>query len=352
MSEGREPMRVLILGSCVSRDILNYASDNSINLVDYFARSSIASILAKPFGLDESFIARIPSQFQQRMVRRDVNKEFLPAIADRQDVDIILLDLIDERFDLYEACDGSVATMSSEFSTTGFAKTEDRSTERWLRSGSERHRELWKAAVGKLFEVLSKNGVAERVVVNKVFWAEEMEDGTPLPQREAGQRKAANELLAWMYRELERYVPAPRWMTFPENLMKSKPDHRWGLAPFHYTDAYYENAIVQLKSLYEKRRHDGGCMSGDHTLYAWAGLSRHDTVRRFYFLVFRDKTLIHTQPYSAKAEMIFDTQGIAGEYEVAVLVLVCEPGKQQTPVTRRYRTMLQLGIMETSTTEA
>ena len=46
------PAKILIFGSCVSRDILNYPQANTqLVLVDYYARSSIASLGAKPIEM-------------------------------------------------------------------------------------------------------------------------------------------------------------------------------------------------------------------------------------------------------------------------------------------------------------
>jgi Family of unknown function (DUF6270) len=44
----KSPARLLIFGSCVSRDILNYPQAKAqFALVDYYARSSIASLGAR-----------------------------------------------------------------------------------------------------------------------------------------------------------------------------------------------------------------------------------------------------------------------------------------------------------------
>jgi hypothetical protein len=326
-------LRVLILGSCVSRDILNFAENGQIKLADYFARSSIASIASDPCHLEESAYKSISSDFQRRMVRRDLCKTFLDDVTHHEDFDIILIDLIDERFDLYEMSPGSIVTISSEFLMTGALTSSDRSSERCIRSGSERHRELWKAGISRLFTILAEHGVADRVTVNKVFWADRLEDGTPLPEQDAQQRIAANDLLAWMYKELEQYVAAPRWMTFAESAMLGSPNHRWGIAPFHYSDVYYTDAVVQLRKLDSTRRQDGAMVVENGKLLAWSGRKKY-YARQTCFLTFKNKTLLHKQPYSAAAEMIFDTELLPGNYEVFVLTLAFDPAAQERALQR------------------
>jgi len=330
--------RVLIFGSCVSRDILNFAGNGSVTLVDYFARSSIASLASEPYLLADDHYARITSDFQRRMVRRDLEKTFLLELVRRRDFDFIVIDLIDERFDLYEVSPGSIVTVSSEFLMTGLVKPSDRSSEQWIRSGTERHRELWKSGVSHLFSLLAEHGLVERVIINKVFWAERMEDGTPLPAKHENQREEANKLLTWMYHELAQYVPERRWMTFAEDVLRANPDHRWGIAAFHYSDGYYKSAIEQLTKIYLETRRDGASLLPDGRIFAWSGQG-DCFAHRTLFLIFRDEALLHKQGYSMATELQFDTKHEPGRYEVVISRLVFEPVErnQQPPQRPRSR---------------
>lgn len=338
-----DPARLLILGSCVSRDILASATGGQFVLADYFARSSIASIGTDPFVLDEAYLARIESAFQRRMVQRDLTKEFVSAIKTRLDFDYILIDLIDERFDLFEAAPQAVITVSSELSLTRFIRPEDRSGARWIRSGSDAHRTLWKSGLSRLFDVLKQRNIADRVIVNKVFWTTLMEDGTALPQQDLQQREAANALLAWMYGELERYVPASRWLTYPEALLRSDPQHRWGVSPFHYSRAYYTEATAQMNRLFDSRRTDGGVVLQNGTILAWSGIS-HKTACVACFIVVKDEVVLYQQPYSNAREMHFDPQGIAGNYQVVILTLAFDANARQQDPMHRRRTVLEFAV--------
>ncbi|MCS0630972.1 DUF6270 domain-containing protein [Telluria mixta] len=335
--------RVLILGSCVSRDILNFAEKGTITLTDYFARSSLASIGSEPFRLEDDHYARISSDFQRRMVRRDLEKTLLHDLSTCQDVDIILIDLIDERFDLYEASPGAVVTVSSEFLMTGLVTSKDRSSERWIRNGSERHRELWKAGVDRLFALLAEHGMADRVVVNRVFWADRMEDGMPLPAQEEKQRETANSLMAWMYGELERYVPERGWMKFSDEVLRSNPAHRWGIAPFHYVDAYYTDALHQLTNMCLAMRQDGALLLKSGELFAWSGKISCPAHRTF-FLIFKDNTLVHKQSYSVDRRMRFDTRHLPGNYEVVIFTLVMDSVEPGQMAARRHKSKFAFHI--------
>lgn len=342
-----EPLRVLILGSCVSRDILNFATKDEVVLAEYFARSSIASIASTPYELDEAGYARIASDFQRRMVRYDLEKNFLHEVAGARGFDLILIDLIDERFDLFEVAPGAVVTVSSEFLATGAVRPEDRAGERWIKSGSERHRALWKAGIERLFSILAENDIVDRVVVNKVFWADRMEDGAPFPGQEAEQRQAANDLLAWMYQELDRRVPALGWLTFEDAMLTGSSNHRWGVAPFHYPDAYYRHALAQLKTLHTKMGQDGAILLDDGRLAAWAA-REENAEHRVCFVVFRNDVAVYRQAYSSNRGARFDTGRKAGDYRVVVFTLSFDPARPPGDRIRRREATFRFLVDEPS----
>ena len=119
------PARLLIFGSCVSRDILNYPQANTqLVLVDYYARSSIVSLGARPIEMP-SAVQNIGSKFQRRMIERDIRKNFLNDLA-RLQFDVLLIDLIDEQFNLYVEPGGRVCTLTNELVSSGFPKDSDR----------------------------------------------------------------------------------------------------------------------------------------------------------------------------------------------------------------------------------
>lgn len=105
--------KVFILGSCVSRDAFALEeSKEQYSVVNYIARTSFASSFhsQKTINVDTS---TIPSIFQKRMVENDLFKLTENAIKNTE-FDILLVDLIDERFRLFISEDGEIFTISSE----------------------------------------------------------------------------------------------------------------------------------------------------------------------------------------------------------------------------------------------
>ena len=162
--------RVFIYGSCVSRDPFDLPS--SLTLVNYFARTSLASAFRKPptEWEPEEILGRLNSNFQRRMVETDLRKTLGQHISDT-DFDLLVLDFVDERMSTIEF-KGSTITQSSELMSACFDADPSTSFEPWTDLGMRRRRE----GLQHLFEVCDPG----QVVVNRVYWATHDSSGTPL----------------------------------------------------------------------------------------------------------------------------------------------------------------------------
>ena len=250
------PLRLLIFGSCVSRDILNYQQgDTQLVLVDYYARSSIASMGARPIEMP-STVQSISSKFQRKMVERDIRKDFLNDLAGLQ-FDLLLIDLIDERFTLYVEPDGGVCTLSLELSSTGFPSDSGKGSR--ISSGSEEFWRLWEAGWLILVNKLKCLGGLDRLRVNQVFWSSRTANGGNFePHYSYRQIDSANQFLDRMYQRISADIPPGQFLRFDHRLMAGSITHKWGISPFHYVDAYYHAAIQQLCGCFgpERRKRD------------------------------------------------------------------------------------------------
>lgn len=57
-----------------------------------------------------------------------------------------------------------------------------------------------------------------------------------------------NNVLNYYYEEFTKNLPNARLIEISTNPLATV-NHRWGLAPYHFTDDYYKEAIVQLKRI-------------------------------------------------------------------------------------------------------
>jgi hypothetical protein len=243
-------MKVLIFGSCVSRDILNFDKLKELSLVDYFARSSLASAFrSQPVA--DNYSKHLKSEFQRRLVNFDFSKNFRSEVL-KVDYDKLVIDFIDERFDLHVFPGGQIVTLSSELLSTGFLRDSPPGTQ--LKSGSQEFFDVWKDGWSQLVKCLRDADRLDRLVINRVFWSHNRNE-IAMPEMYSKNRIAdANALLEKMYRQVENDLDPLQIMRFPDEIFDISTEHRWGLSPFHYIDDYYVEALMQLVSRpYETR---------------------------------------------------------------------------------------------------
>jgi Family of unknown function (DUF6270)/Heparinase II/III-like protein len=258
------PTKLLIFGSCVSRDIFNYPYDKAqMVLVDFYCRSSIASLVAQPIEIPPA-VQNIASPFQKRMAERDMTKDFLKNLPGLQ-FDYLLLDLIDERLSLYVEPDGRACTISPALIGAGFpGESNGGST---IHSGTEEFWRLWEAGWLILADKLRGLGLLDRLLVNQVFWGSRMENGGIFDQHYPSEYiDSANKFLDRMYQRITADIPSEQFLRFDHGLMTGSLTHRWGISPFHYIDAYYQTALQQLTLLSSSSLYAPQCSKNDSPL--------------------------------------------------------------------------------------
>ena len=232
------PLSVLIFGSSVSHDVFNFDKENKYKLINYFARSSIASLYS-PAVMNNNLVDCLDSSFQKNIVTYDLKKTFVEEIG-LIDFDVLLLDLIDERFDLFVFQDGSICTLSSELVSTGFLQHHDGEV---VKSGSDKHFKLWEQGWSSFVNHLSILGVLDRVRVQKTFWCSKDEVGAYYDNNGID---IANNYLEKLYLTIQEDL-SPNQFVVPSKInLLGSVNHKWGKSPFHYISNYYEEVLELL----------------------------------------------------------------------------------------------------------
>jgi hypothetical protein len=242
-SEGTPRARVFIVGSCVTRDAFELAG-HGYTIADYVARSSFAcSTLQEPFPVGiETLDAEgaVESSWQRRMVEIDLSRGLrsrLHAVPKPSET-LLVVDFVDERFHLY-SCGGALATGSVELQRTRVEEKLPDVTQ--IRSGTSEHFALWRDGFHTFVAEARSLGMSP--IVNRVRWASTSIDGTPF--REPSEYIAAsNGYLEQLYAVVDSLgVPS---IDYGETTFLATPAHKWGLAPFHYTEDVYSRFLQQL----------------------------------------------------------------------------------------------------------
>lgn len=244
------PIRVLIAGSCVSRDTLAVMSAREVELVQYMARQSWLSAVAPPSTL---LRPSLPSPFQQRMVDADLASGLLPTLeSSATTIDVLLIDLTDERLGVVDLPDGGCATLSAELKTSGAlhaAVDEGRLPLRPVACefGTPEHEERFAAAAKAVAGRLGELGLLERTLVLNTPWARRTEDGDPVRGFLGRSVVSWNTMMA-------RYVAFVRGRgltvhDMPRRVAVAASDHKWGVAAYHYAPSAYADlrgAIIRF----------------------------------------------------------------------------------------------------------
>ncbi|GAA1489411.1 DUF6270 domain-containing protein [Brachybacterium sacelli] len=237
------PTRVVIYGSCVARDTVDLAGGERFDVVAYIARQSLLSQErdASTWFPDG---AEIDSAFQRRMMTGDFVGDLGTRLAEVADeTDVLLWDLVDERHGVHVFEDGGVVTRSIDLVRVPEVLTVVDSA-RHIEFGTEEHFERWAPRAERLRETLKGLGLFDKTVVLQVPWALVTVDGRHTPRSMGTSAMEANEAYLRYY-ELLRELGFRILELQPLGVL-ADPEHRWGLAPFHYTQDVYEEIVERV----------------------------------------------------------------------------------------------------------
>ncbi|WP_120520410.1 DUF6270 domain-containing protein [Arthrobacter celericrescens] len=221
---------LMIYGSCVSRDPFEELG-SEYALLGYVARQSMISALSRPTELLNG--EALASSFQNRSLNGDLKSNLLPTLRRHAaDIDLLVIDLTDERLGVFRLPDGTYVTRSSELMQSGrLAGIAGRY--RLIEPVTEEHWTLWESAANRLFGALTAMGLREKTLVLGTPWARVTEAGEAVPPFK--DRETDVELDAY-FAECCAHIRSLGYTvaTLPQELRVGQADHKWGAAPYHF----------------------------------------------------------------------------------------------------------------------
>lgn len=241
--------RIGIFGSCVTRDLFE---DPEVRptLGQYTSRSTLVSVVAEPVPIDPALV-RLDSAFQRRCVLEDFAKTFFEQLA-ADPPDFLVIDLIDERFELIRT-ESSWVTRSSAFVSAGLDDAP-------ALAGFERVKRLTSTAAALVIEAvpvftrrLTEILPPERVILHRAFWLTNFRRDGALHRFPDDRRSFAehqNAALRHAYDALAKSIgrDMPEIALDPD-AYAADAHHKWDLEPFHYEAAYNDAARTRLREL-------------------------------------------------------------------------------------------------------
>lgn len=252
--------RIAIIGSCITRDLWPLREAAPRDLL-YVSRTSLVSLLSQPVAGYRP--QRAPpeglTRYQHMAVESDLLKTGLSQLIAHRPTHLIF-DFIDERFDFLRLPTGALINHSWELESGGYlaqpALVGPRPIPR-LSGGADR---LWRQAVVEWAGLLQVTALRDaKIILHSARWADQQAvpgggscalQGHPhIWEGRAADLSAHNQMLARYEAHFLRTVPqAHRICARPEHQL-ADPAHRWGLSPFHYVPAYYEDIGHALADL-------------------------------------------------------------------------------------------------------
>ncbi|MGR3808556.1 DUF6270 domain-containing protein [Pasteurella testudinis] len=233
-------MKIVIFGSCVTRDAFTFDQDDEFNLVRYFARSSLATAFDSA-PIEDEYTSQLSSPFQRKIVNADLSKEFAKIIQTTE-FDSLIVDFIDDRYDIFKFHTGEKILLSAEIQQTDFLE-KCKTKGEVIAAFSEKWFAEWERGYQEFYQVMKSIGALSKIVLNKVYWTDIVDDGTII--QHSSRLEVANCFLKRQYERIEADLSS-NVLNYPEQLV-AKKKHIWGLSPFHYVDGVYQHLLTELR---------------------------------------------------------------------------------------------------------
>ena len=242
--------KISVYGSCVSRDLFNFPCSSPVELAGYVARQSVFSAVCGAVKFDRTQLT-LPSAFQNRMVAGDFDKNAFDILREKSG-DYLLIDLIDERFPL-KIIDNSYITRSNEFRLSVGKSYEDcPQAEKIIgKNGLTVNNENAEKYIRMFCRRIRAVAEPEHIILHRAVMAQIYCDANNNIQQFnktiTADNQRLNDILNAMYDMLERYLPGVRVVSTYRPV--AAQTHRWGLAPMHYTESYYNSVMTRIVNI-------------------------------------------------------------------------------------------------------
>lgn len=235
---------VLVVGSCVSRDLIPFGSEE-LTVTTYCARQSLISAFSSPMP-PPADVALLSSPFQRRTMEEDYRSSVPNRVREAApSADLLVWDLVDERLGVFVHAGGEITTATVEW----YALHPDGAAPlgaRHVPFGSLEHVALFRAALQRWRDLLAETGLVSRTVLLAPRWAEKTTSGQPTPKSFGVAAAHANEATLTYVRLIREVVGVE--VIGLEVDTRAGEDHQWGLAPFHFDDETERLLVKRLEA--------------------------------------------------------------------------------------------------------
>lgn len=239
---------IIILGSCVSRDIFKgdfYNGKDNIFIDRYFARTSLISLFSSPAEIE--FADSVPlNPFEIRLIKDDLYKHFVEYFP-KKTGQYLLIDFIDERFNILKTNGDRFFTISNEFTR---AHLQEIMPGVVLDRNKPETMALWKEACLLFIQKIKDYFPPENIILHKAFYTYKYkENGTVKSFTWTDTIRKQNKLLVKYYDFFEENYPGIRLLDLSNGRFIADANHIWGLSATHYQEEYYTGCYDYIRNI-------------------------------------------------------------------------------------------------------
>lgn len=233
-----------IFGSCDSRDTVRIydeinTSKENVSIFSYIARNSIAAAISPSINHNKDSL-NIESTFIKKCVSLELSKTSIQeTVASLKSNDhILLLDFMDERFDLIEV-DNSLATLSWDYRKTQHYQNNKSGKVIPFDSPNKKTQTL--RGIQKLIDSCEKKIPKENIfILNLPMATHYIDNGNVVFfDNDKYQISKYNEFLSEIISSLKSTIDGINIISPPSWMIYGDKDHLWGAHPYHYNKLLY-----------------------------------------------------------------------------------------------------------------
>ena len=227
----------------------------------FMARQSLASLTPpRPDCpvIHPSLLDGLPApDGDRRWLAAELAKTGIESVANSKP-HVLMVDLLDERFDLLQIDSGLVFNESQDFLQVGLRDQPALAGARRIPRLSNEAWELWTAGLERFRLAISASPLANcTMILHRAYWASSLRTGEgaqPIPDEieilpgHVVSIAAHNTLLDRCYDAFLAAFPQAMVVQAPPETLVADPEHHWGQSPYHYVPDYYRSIAAQLKA--------------------------------------------------------------------------------------------------------
>ena len=248
-----------VFGSCVSRDALRFAPQDTYQIYAELHKQSIPSLFSRSLCFDETKINwENAARWETKQLIINLNSLAIDLLKNSKG-EWLLLDLAEDRFDLcnlkseendyYYTYSPILQRMKQKFFDNHIFNDNKFNIIKFDEVPWEKLEKDYR----KFAAFISQKYTQEKIIIVEVLEATHLfKNNLELVYFPSETRDRTNAYLKKVYTLLKKLLPRAHYIKMPQNTLMS-PNHTWGTLPLHYQESYYHYVLEAIDNITHNR---------------------------------------------------------------------------------------------------